>query len=107
MGRMIIVFTTVPTQAAGEDLATKIVEAKLAACVQVLPRMTSVYIWEGRVTRDDEHLLLIKTLSEKYDEIEAFITANHGYDIPEIVGINPERVSGEYLRWMNELIGDN
>lgn len=100
MGRMTIVFTTVSNQAAGEEFATKIVEAKLAACVQVLPRMTSVYMWQGRVTKDSEHLLLIKTLPEKYDELEAFITANHSYDIPEIVAVDAERVSGAYLEWM-------
>lgn len=86
--------------AAGETLAAKIVEAKLAACVQVLPRMTSVYVWEGRVTKEVEHLLLIKTLSEKYDELRDFITANHSYEVPEIVAIESASVSDSYLTWM-------
>lgn len=97
---MLIVFTTVSNQASGEELAAKIVQAKLAACVQVLPRMTSVYMWEGRVTKDGEHLLLIKALPEKYDELSAFINANHSYDIPEIVAIEAAHVSEPYLAWM-------
>lgn len=101
---MLIVFTTVETQAAGEDLAAKIVEAKLAGCVQVLPRMTSVYVWEGRITKDGEHLLLIKTLPEKFDELSAFVTANHSYTVPEIVAVDAARVSEPYLKWMDAAI---
>ncbi len=101
---MLIIFTTVETQAAGEDLATKIVEAKLAGCVQVLPRMTSIYVWEGRVTKEGEHLLLIKTLPEKFDELSAFITANHSYAVPEIIAVDAARVSEPYLKWMEAAI---
>ena len=102
---MLIVLTTVSNQAAGEELGAKIVETRLAACVQVLGRMTSIYIWKGRVTRDDEHLLLIKTVAEKYDELERFITANHSYEVPEIVAFEAERVSGPYADWMRQLLG--
>jgi periplasmic divalent cation tolerance protein len=102
---MLIVLTTTSNQEAGESLAAKLVEAGLAACVQILPRMTSVYMWEGRVTRDGEHLLLIKTLPETWDELEAFLTANHTYTTPEIVAIETEKVSGPYLAWMKGLLG--
>jgi periplasmic divalent cation tolerance protein len=101
---VLLVFTTVSDQSAGESLASKIVEAKLAACVQVLPRMTSIYVWEGRVTKDGEHLLLIKTLPEKFDELSAFITANHSYEVPEIVAVDAARVSEQYLKWMEAAI---
>lgn len=99
---MIIVLTTVASDVETGSLAEKLVREKLAACVQVLPRITSVYLWEGEVRSDAEHLLLIKTLPEKYDELEAFIKANHSYTVPEIVAIPAERVSDEYLGWMNE-----
>lgn len=103
---MLIVFTTVSNQTVGETLAAKIVEARLAACVQVLPRMTSVYMWEGRVTIEGEHLLLIKTLPEKFDELSAFITANHTYDVPEIVAIDVVRVSEPYHDWVIKVTSD-
>ncbi len=99
---MLIVLTTTPNIVEAEALAERIVNAKLAACVQTLPRMTSVYIWEGKLQKEPEHLLLIKTLPEKFDELSAFITANHSYTVPEIVAIDAEKVSGPYLAWMKE-----
>jgi periplasmic divalent cation tolerance protein len=87
----------------GESLARSIVEAKLAACVQILPQMASVYLWEGKVQSDSEHLLLIKTLEEKFDELSEFIRERHSYDVPEIVAISAEKVSDDYLKWMREV----
>lgn len=104
---MRIVLTTVPTGAEGEELAEKIVTAKLAACVQILPKMTAVYVWEGKLQKENEHLLLIKTLPEKWDELRDFIIANHSYDVPEIVAIDAEKVSGSYLEWMKEVLREN
>ena len=72
---MLIVFTTTPNIEEAESLARKIVEARLAACVQVLPQMKSFYFWENEIQSDAEHLLLIKTLEEKFDELEKFIKA--------------------------------
>lgn len=102
---MLIVLTTVSNEDEGKALAEQIVDARLAACVQVLPQMTSVYVWEGETQRETEHLLLIKTLGSKYDELERFITANHKYSVPEIVAITSERASIPYLSWMKELLG--
>ena len=101
---MLIVFTTVSTEADGERLAKKIVKSKLAACVQVLPRMLSFYSWQGRVNIDAEHLLLIKTLPERFDELSAFITANHPYETPEIAAVDAARVSEPYFAWMREVL---
>ena len=99
---MLIVLTTTPTDRDADELAAKIVEARLAACVQILLQMKSVYVWEGKLRREGEHLLLIKTLPEKFDELVAFITSNHSYDMPEIVAIEAEKVSEPYLEWMKE-----
>ena len=101
---MIIVITTTPTINEAEELAEKVVEARLAACVQILPQMTSVYIWEGKLQREGEHLLLIKSLPEIFDELSEFITANHSYNVPEIVAIDAERVSEPYLSWIKETL---
>ncbi len=100
----IVVLTTVQAEEQAETLARKIVEAKLAACVQVLPPMKSFYFWEDAVQNDSEHLLLIKTLTGKYDELEKFIQANHSYDVPEIVALAAERVSGSYLDWIENYV---
>ena len=70
---MLVVLTTTPNEEEATRLAHSIVEAKLAACVQILPQMTSVYFWEGKVQSEPEHLLLIKTLEEKFDALSEFI----------------------------------
>jgi periplasmic divalent cation tolerance protein len=97
---MLIVLTTISDEGEAEGLADAIVRAKLAACVQVLPPMTSIYWWGDDMQKEKEHLLLIKTLPEKYDKLESFIQSNHSYDVPEIVAIHSERVSDTYLAWL-------
>ena len=101
---MLIVLTTTPNIGEAESLAEQIVAAKLAACVQILPQMKSVYVWEGKVGKQSENLLLIKTLEEKYDNLAAFITANHSYEVPEIIAINAEKVSEPFSAWLSEAI---
>ncbi len=103
---MIIVLTTIPNIEEAESLARKIVQAKLAACVQILPAIKSVYFWEGAVQTDFEHLLLIKTLADKFDELEKFIQANHSYDVPEIVALSAEKVSSSYLNWLSDYLSE-
>ena len=99
---MLVVFTTTPDIWEAESLAEKIVKEKLAACVQIMPQMTSFYFWEGEVQKEGEHLLLIKTLKEKFDDLEKFIVANHSYEVPEVVAVDAERISEYYLAWMKE-----
>ena len=99
-----LMLTTTPTDREADLLAAKIVRAKLAACVQVLPQMKSFYLWEGDLKIEGEHLLLIKTLPEKFDGLSAFITANHSYDVPEIVAIDASRVSEPYRRWIESVL---
>ena len=103
---MLIVVTTVSSSEEGESLAEAIIGERLAACVQILPQMTSVYVWEGKFQKEGEHLLFIKTLPEKWDELRDFITANHSYDVPEIVAIDAEKVSESYLSWMKDVINE-
>lgn len=101
---MLIVFVTTPNIEEAESLAERIVENKLAACVQILPQMTSVYVWKGAVQKDSEYLMLIKTAEERYDELEAFIKANHSYDVPEIVALGADKISKDYFDWMSEVL---
>lgn len=101
---MLIVLTTVSSSEEAESLAQKIVEIKLAACVQLLPPIKSVYFWEGKVQQDSEFLLFIKTLPEKYDDLEKFISENHSYDVPEIVALPAEKVSESYLSWIGDYL---
>ena len=102
---MLIVLTTIPNNDEANRLARSIVEEKLAACVQILPQMTSVYFWEGKIQSEHEHLLLIKTVEEKFEELSEFIRTNHSYEVPEIVVIEAKKVSEDYLKWIGEVMG--
>lgn len=102
---MLIVLTTVANREQADSLANQIIESRLAACVQILPPMTSVYVWEGELEKETEHLLLIKTLPEKWDELQAFISENHSYDVPEIVAIDAAKVAEPYRRWLESVAG--
>jgi len=101
---MLIIATTTPNNAEAQALAEALVVEKLAACVQILPQLTSVYVWEGEVKKESEHLLLIKTTDEKWDEVREFISANHSYSVPEIVGVDVEKVSEPYRSWLTETL---
>jgi periplasmic divalent cation tolerance protein len=97
---MLIIFTTTPTIDEAENLATCLIEQKLAACVQILPKMKSFYFWEGKVQKDEEFLLLVKTSNANFNQVESFIKANHSYENPEIVAVAAYNVSAEYNDWI-------
>lgn len=101
---VLVVLTTVAESEEAESLARKIIEAKLAVCVQILPPMQSVYFWENAVQTDLEHLLLIKTLADKFDELKSFIQTNHKYETPEIIAIKAAAVAENYLGWMKNYL---
>lgn len=101
---MIVVLTAIDDQAKAEDLANGLVASRLAACVQILPPMTSIYHWQGKIEKTDEHLLLIKTLPEKYEAVERYILDHHSYDTPEIVAIESAHVSAGYLKWLTDYL---
>lgn len=101
---MLIVITTTSSTDEAESLANGLVESRLAACVQILSKITSVYAWEGKLEKSDEQLLLIKTLSEKYEAVEKYILDHHSYDTPEIVAIEAEKVSSGYLKWLTDYL---
>jgi periplasmic divalent cation tolerance protein len=93
------------TAANGEEatrLADMLVGAHLAACVQILPEIESVYRWQGRIERQAETLLLAKTSEAKFPELEREVRALHSYETPEIVAIPMTSVSHPYLQWLTE-----
>jgi periplasmic divalent cation tolerance protein len=100
----IVVLTTVGTKQFANDLAHSIVEARLAACVQI-QAVQSVYRWKGKVSAEPEWLLTIKTTDGKYAELEQHIRANHSYETPEIVRMPIAGGSKEYLAWIGECVG--
>ncbi len=96
-----IVLTTCPNSEEAKPLALKIIEEKLAACVQ-LSAITSYYRWEGITHQEPEIRLLIKTKNCLYQKLEGFIRQHHSYKAPEIVQIPITKGSEAYLDWMDE-----
>tara|TARA_B100000614_G_scaffold241351_1_gene242402 strand:- start:424 stop:723 length:300 start_codon:yes stop_codon:yes gene_type:complete len=96
-----MILTTCSTEADAGNLASALVEKKLAACAQIHP-VTSVYTWEGEVHKDPEFRLIIKTKSSLYDRVEHFIRENHSYEVPQIVMIPMGKGLSEYLNWIDE-----
>ncbi|MFT4266538.1 MAG: divalent-cation tolerance protein CutA [Xenophilus sp.] len=96
-----VVLTTAGTEDEAEQLADAIVQARLAACVQI-QRVRSVYAWQGETRREPEWLLMAKTRAGRFAELEAFIRARHGYEVPEIVQLPVTAGSADYLRWIGE-----
>jgi len=97
----IVVFITTPTREEAARLADMLVGAKLAACVQILPEMESVYRWEGKIERKSETMILAKSTLDKFEELERQVCAIHTYEAPEIVAVSMSAVSGPYLNWLN------
>ena len=95
------VVTTVDSEGSAEVLARGIVDARLAACVQIVGPIRSLYWWEGSVDDTREWQLVIKTTSGRLTALEAHIKANHSYDTPEITGTEISWGSREYLDWIS------
>lgn len=83
-----IIYTTISSHEEAERLARIAVESKLAACVNIIPNMTSIYQWEGKIEKSSEHVLLFKTAPESKDDLLRCITDNHPYSVPAIMVAN-------------------
>jgi periplasmic divalent cation tolerance protein len=94
-----VVMTTAPNQEVAQTIAMTVLEARLAACVQV-QAITSYYWWDGKISNDAEQLLFFKTTKEKYGALEQAIVKVHPYDTPEILQVPVEAGSSKYLAWM-------
>lgn len=97
-----IVLSTAGSEEEARKIAHHLVEQRLAACVNIVPRIESVYRWEGKVESNREYLLLIKTSSAMFPEVRDAILELHSYELPECVEIAVEDGSSEYLQWVEE-----
>ena len=95
-----LVFCTCPDAATAQTLARQLVEQRLAACVNLLPPMRSVYRWQGRVEEDEEIQLLIKTSADRLDALSVAIRQLHPYELPEILAISTSAGLPAYLDWI-------
>ena len=96
----LLVITNCPDEASANRIALAVVEARLAACVNLLPRVQSVYHWQGAVESASEVPLLIKTTAARYDALQAAIRELHPYDVPEIIALPIAAGLPAYLDWL-------
>lgn len=96
----LLVLTTLADAAQAQALAQKLVDARVAACVSILPPCTSVYRWQGAVETAQETLLFIKTTSSRYAALETLVREHHPYDVPELIALPADRGLPAYLDWL-------
>jgi periplasmic divalent cation tolerance protein len=96
------IITTTPTRELAEQIAARLVEERLAACVQIDGPIQSTYRWQGRVEQDQEWRVAAKTVEARFDQIENLIRSLHPYDVPEILAMPVVRGSESYLRWVEQ-----
>jgi periplasmic divalent cation tolerance protein len=99
-----VVLVSVPRGGKAESLAEGLVEARLAACVSILPGAVSIYRWKGRVRRDAESILVIKTTVPKLRALERWVLARHPYEVPEFVALPVSSGSKKYFSWLTDQV---
>lgn len=100
MSSPILVLTTFPDIDTAQRLSEQMVQAKLAACVNIVPAGHSIYIWKGKICKETEHIALIKTTDNCYSELELYIQEQHPYELPEIISTPITDGSKNYLDWL-------
>ena len=95
-----IVLCSCPNNEVAQHIAHQLVTEKLAACVNIIPAITSIYAWQGKVEQDDETLLVIKTELSFFDTLSKRILTLHPYEVPEIVALDIQQGSKAYLNWI-------
>jgi len=105
MTKYSVVLITASSQQEAEKLANLLIDRKAAACVNIVPKVSSVFMWQGKKEICDECLLIAKTKTTKFDEIKKLIKDNHSYEVPEIIAIPISKGNEDYLGWISEVVG--
>jgi uncharacterized protein involved in tolerance to divalent cations len=96
----IIVFVTAPSGKEGEKIAQALLEDKLAACVNIIPGLKSMFRWKGEISTEEEVLLLIKTKDRLFEKLKRRVIELHSYDVPEVVALGILAGNEKYLDWL-------
>lgn len=104
MTDFVLLSTTTDSSEEAEKIATSLIEQRLAACVQIVPQVRSVYRWQEKIERSDEWLCLVKTRRTLAERVETVIAEQHSYDCPEVIVVPIESGSAAYLQWLDAQI---
>ena len=97
-----VILCTCPNQESAINIASILVEEQLVACVNVLPQVTSIYRWQGKIEQDSEVLLIAKTSKDSFEHVSARIKQLHSYDVPEVIALDIQQGNSEYLNWISK-----
>lgn len=100
---VLVVLVTASSQEEAFLIGRRVVQNKLAACVTIVPKVVSIFEWEGNVCEEHEWLLVIKSNADVYDALEAEVKALHSYEVPEILALSVAKGSSEYLSWVKAM----
>lgn len=98
--KLLVVISSFPTLDDAQVMARRLIEHRLAACVQIGEGIHSIYRWEGKICEEREVLLCAKTVLDHWIEISNFIKSHHPYDLPEVIAYSPERYEEQYGKWV-------
>ncbi|GJL54234.1 MAG: divalent-cation tolerance protein CutA [Nitrospirales bacterium] len=104
MAGEIVVLVTTASEAEAKAIATRIVQDRLVACVNIVPAIQSVFEWEGQVSEEQESLLIIKTTVEMFAMLESAVKMHHSYRVPEIIAFPIQMGSADYLDWLRHAV---
>ncbi|KOC67233.1 Protein CutA like protein [Habropoda laboriosa] len=99
-----VAYVTVPTEDVAKKLAHGLVKNKLAACVNIIPQLTSVYEWKNEINEDSELLLMIKTRTDTVDALTKYVMENHPYEVCEVISLPIKNGSEKYLKWISDIV---
>ena len=97
---LMVVFVTFPSEEKARQIGTLLVKRQLIACINILPGVSSIYTWDGKICEDRECLGILKTGAGKFGELKAAVNELHPYDVPEIVAVEADKVDEKYLDWV-------
>ena len=105
METLLLVFCTFPDAASARQIGTVLVETQLAACVNLVPAVESIYRWQGKVETAAETLALFKTTTAAFPAFEKTLAGLHPYEVPEIIALAPAQVAAPYRAWVHAEVG--
>uniref|UniRef100_A0A8C8VNQ8 CutA divalent cation tolerance homolog n=1 Tax=Pelusios castaneus TaxID=367368 RepID=A0A8C8VNQ8_9SAUR len=103
-GSLSAAFVTCPSEQVAKEIARALVEKHLAACVNIVPQITSIYEWKGKIEEDGEVLLMIKTRSSRIPALTDLVRSMHPYEVAEVIALPIEQGNAPYLQWVGEVV---